>query len=751
MNKFYLFVLLVCLMPRTVFSENEVSIIPLPAKMNVGNEYFLLSPNTQLLVEDNALFAGEVNHFQTYIKTLFDKYLPYQTGENKIIVKRCSQSKEQDSYTLEITLQEITISAQNEQGLFYAFQTLKQLIQPNRNEEKIAIPTLSIYDYPSYEWRGMMLDVSRHFFTPEYLKQQIDILAYYKFNRLHLHLTDDQGWRIEIKQYPELTQQSAWRTFNKQDSLCIKQAAGNPDMTLDPRFLVKNGDRTLYGGYYTQDELKDLIQYAQERHIEIIPEIDMPGHMMAAISAYPELSCIGEATWGELFSVPLCPCNENVYTFLENILDEVISLFPSKYIHIGADEVEKHTWKESLVCKELMQREQMESVEQLQSYFIERIQKYLTSKGKELIAWDEALDGGINSDVNIMFWRDWVGGVPEKIIANGNRIIFTPGYPLYLSRQDSALYDIYHLKTFTTIPAKWKHLVLGAQASIWTERIPSEDRANHLIYPRILALSEITWTPNERRNWDSFKKRLEYQKEYLMENKIKYASTPSMLIPQIKTDINQKAVLINFDSEKIAPEIYYTLDGTVPTKDSYPYKGTINISNNAQICAGIFENGKLHEPLFRRSVDYHKAIGKPVKYFSSWNKSYPAEEELTLTDGYRGGERYNDGYWQGFTSDMEIVIDMKEMTNVSRFATTFMQLVGPGVYMPEYVEVSISTDNRNYEKVLLIPNDVGEKEKELTFKTFSGSLKNKKARYIKVYAKNKSSNRFMFTDEIVVY
>lgn len=753
MNKHILFIFLSCLITSSTLSQNRVSVIPLPAQMNVGEGFFILSPNTQLSIDD-ASFFPEVNNLQSYIKAIFGNYLSTKNGDNKLFIRKSKSGKYPDSYTVNITKDEIVITAQNNQGLFYALQTLKQIIHSQNSPDSsssLKLPVLSISDNPAYQWRGLMLDVSRHFFSLEYLKQQIDLLAYYKFNKFHLHLTDDQGWRIEIKKYPELTQKGAWRELNRQDSLCMSESATNPDMALDERFLIRDGNTTLYGGYYTQAELKELIEYAQERHIEIIPEIDMPGHMMAAIKAYPGLSCTGQAAWGKLFSVPLCPCNEEVYTFLENILDEVANLFPSKYIHIGADEVEKSSWKETLICNELMQKEGLQSVDQLQAYFIERIRTYINSKGKEMIVWDDALEGDLSPKVNVMYWRDWVGGVPEKTVNNGNSILFTPGTPFYFSREDSAMYAIYHFADLKRVSDNYESKVLGVQANIWTERIPSENRANHLIYPRLFALAEIGWTPYQQHDWRSFKIRVEEQKKYLKEQNIKYALSSSELIPEMKTDTLRKAILLNFESEKSSPKIYYTLDGTPPSAKSIAYKDPISISHTATICAGIWEDGKILEPLFRRSFDYHKGIGKKVKYITPWNKAYPAGKVFALTDGYRGGDKYNDGYWQGFTSDIEVIIDLEERTEISGFTATFMQLVGSGIYLPESIEISISDDNINYKRILLLPGKPEEDNKEMVYQTFSGRVKSEKTRYIKVYAKNKSLDRFMFTDELIVY
>ena len=734
--------------PLKLLSAEDISIIPFPAKINIGNERFYLSGENQLIVEGDNSFFNEVCYLQNLIKSVTGRYLSSTEGNYKIIIRKCNDCEKTDSYKLDITNKEIVIAAGSTTGVFYAIQTLKQLIITGHKAGASSIPTLSVYDYPAYEWRGMMLDVSRHFFSIEYLKKQIDLLAYFKFNKFHLHLTDDQGWRIEIKQYPELTQKGAWRTFNRHDSLALKKAGENPDFALDANSLVRNGDKVLYGGFYTQEELKDLIKYAQERHIEIIPEIDMPGHMMAAISAYPGLSCTGEAAWGELFSVPLCPCNEAVYTFLENVLDEVISLFPSKYIHIGADEVEKNTWQESQACKELMQAEGLNNSDELQSYFVERMQKYLISKGKETIGWDEVLEGGINRDINVMYWRDWIGAVPEKAVNNGNKIIFSPGYPLYLSRPDSSIYDVYHMQGMKLIPEEKRSLVLGAQANIWAEQIPSENRANYLIYPRLIALSEIIWTPEANQDWKSFKTRLNDQLEYLDKQGVKHSLPSYTLIPEMIVDTILKEIRFAFESEIIDPAIYYTVDGTIPTIQSYKYSQPITVKDSAVICAAIYADGKMQEPVFKRAADYHKAIGKSVQYIHEWHPSYPANKENTLTDGLRGGLRYNDGYWQGFTSDLEVIIDLNVVTELTNFSAIFMQITGPGVYMPEYVEVSLSEDGVTFEKALHIKNDISRDEKELTFKAFSGGLKLRKARYVKVFAKQNEG--FLFVDELVI-
>lgn len=730
------------------------SLVPWPAEMELKEGFFTLSQETRVTA-DNAKTAAEgLRLLQQIIHAL--PHRGAEAEESLIEIDTDREHLHPEGYKMEITPGRISISASDSAGIFYAIQTLKQLVFPAEAQMRqtggraLSIPCLSVSDYPAYRWRGLMLDVSRHFFSLEYLKKQVDLLASYKMNRMHLHLTDDQGWRIEIKKYPGLTQKGAWRTLNRQDSFCLARAKENPDFMLDPRFIISAGETTLYGGYYTQDEIRDLLAYARLRHVEIIPEIDMPGHMMAAIRLYPQLSCTGTAGWGDTFSFPLCPCNEATFEFLEDVLDEIAALFPSPCIHIGADEVEKNTWAGE-ACLNLMKEQRLEHPEQLQSYFVERIRTYLSAKGKEVVAWDEALEGGIKPEVNIMYWRDWKGEVAETAVRNGNRIIFAPTHPLYLGGQDSSLYAIYHLnKKFSGIPEGKRALILGAQACVWTEGTPSEDRANYLLYPRLTALAEALWTPAGEQDWNSFKRRMTAQRLRLDRENIKHSLPPYALIPLMSVDTIGKKIQIKLDSEQADPLIYYTTDGSMPTEKSCPYSQEgIPVAGSAEICAAIYDNGLMRQPLTRRSADYHKAIAKAVKYNSPWNKAYPANREETLTDGYRGGERHNDGFWQGFTTDLDVIIDMGEATEISRFSATFMQQAGPGIYMPDYVEVSVSDNGSRFEKALTLTNDVPETEWKLVLRKFAGEMKKTKARYVKVFAKNKA-DKFIFVDEIVI-
>lgn len=735
--------------------QEPLPVIPAPAQMTMGKGHFELSAETRINVNDNDLFVNEVSELQYLLKETLGQNLPEGKGNNVIEIQVSDRALDPEAYELVITELTIKLSATGPAGIFYGIQTLRQIIQKETGSGNIVrsvnLPVMSIYDAPSYEWRGLNLDVSRHFFSADYLKKCIDRLALYKFNRLHLHLTDDQGWRVEIRKYPLLTSAGAWRTFNRLDSMCIKRAEENPDFNLDPQHIITKDGKQLYGGYYTRDQLLDLVSYARAKHVEIIPEIDMPGHMMAAISAYPYLSCSNKPEHGELFSSPLCAGKEEVYSFVEDILTEILEIFPSRYIHIGADEVDKKFWASSTDCIQFMKKNGLSDVNELQSYFVQRVQKFLESKGRETIAWDEALEGGVNPDINIMYWRTWVASVPEKAVSNGNRVINAQGDPLYFAGEGNALFNVYHFNVVRkTIPEGKANLIKGAHASVWAEMVPSEKVADSRIFPRLIALSEAVWSPDSVKDWDSFKYRLNKHLPQLTRMGINYKYNPSSaLIPITQVDTIEKRIGITFDSEKYRPEIFYTTDGTEPYSGSAPYNGTFYVSGSSTIRAAIFLNGKSQEPELTLLADYHKAIGKKVSYHKMWNLSYPAGDAGTLTDGYRGGQSYNDGRWQGFTTDMDVTVDMGRETGLNSFSATFMQITGPGVFMPDDVEVSVSADRSSFERILTVKNDIPGSDKRLLFKTFSGSLNGITCRYIRITAHNKAGH-FIFTDEIVI-
>jgi hexosaminidase len=498
-------------------------IIPLPRNLDLPEGTFTLNHDFTFITGSPFTIASAAA--QTVLTNTIESFktsATVQAGQKSLQLVQDKSIKD-DAYKLVTNADGILITAGNEAGAFWAVQSLKQYLWTIGSEKKPAsldVPFLTISDEPKYKWRGFHLDVSRHLFTKEYILKIIDWLSYYKFNKLHLHLTDDQGWRIESKKFPLLNEVGSWRTLDSNDSICIRKAQSNPDFAIDPRFIKVDNGITQYGGYYTRDDLIEIISYAEDHFIEIIPEIDMPGHMSAAIRAYPQLSCTGSSGWGKEFSYPICPCNDEAFNLVFQIWDEVAEIFPSKYVHIGADEVEKDTWNASLECQDFMKVNNLLNVKEIQSFFVGKLQKHLEKKGKTVIAWDDVTDGKLSSDLKIMYWRDWVTDAPAKAAANGNEIIFTRWDMFYLSspNTDESLKAMLEFDVNKAYPSAVTSKIIGFQGCVWTEEIPSEAIFESQIFPRIQALSEVNWS--ESKNLYSFNTRMEPHFKYLKANNV---------------------------------------------------------------------------------------------------------------------------------------------------------------------------------------------------------------------------------------
>lgn len=596
--------------------NQAVNLIPYPQKLELNKGNFTLSTQTQLISNDKGLFTNEIAYFQSMITPLLGNSLTYQQGENSIEFDYVDAFKNGEAYKLTITPDKVKVEASGATGVFYAIQTIRQLL-PIQTEtatkinDALLLPAMQVSDQPAFSWRGSMIDVSRHFFSIEYLKRHIDRMALYKMNKLHLHLTDDQGWRIEIKKYPELTQNGAWRTFNNQDTVCMTMAKDNPDMNIDSRYIINKDGKQLYGGYYTQDQLKDLIDYATKHHVEIIPEIDMPGHMLAAIHAYPYLTDMKNAGWGKLFSTPLNPCKDEVYTFVENVLSEIISLFPSSYIHIGADEVDKTAWSHSDLCKSFMKEKGIKDYEELQTYFVHKVANYIQSKGKKVITWDDAIDGELDPSINVMYWRGWVRTSLPKAAQNGNPVIMSPTNPLYFDYipDRSSLRAVYDMnvvdKSFT---AGKENLVKGAQANLWTEKVPSEQRADFMMFPRLIALAERLWTNKDL--YDDFYQRLLANFNRLDALNVHYR------LPDL-SGFALESVFVKetmFDVENPLPgmSVHYTMDGSIPTINSPKLKTALKIDKPLEVKFALFSPSGARGDIY--TVNYKQMpMDKPAK------------------------------------------------------------------------------------------------------------------------------------------
>jgi hexosaminidase len=755
-----------------------IDIIPQPTKLVKTSGTFVLDANTFIYYDGKNKELGEVAKFLAQMIFKENMHvIPAKVNEKSKIEKafvltiddKLQTGKE--GYTLEIMKDRINISAQSAAGVFYGVQTFRQLLPVTfeKNDKKtvseVQIPCLKIEDQPRFKYRGMHLDVSRHFFGKDFIKKYIDMIAMFKMNVFHWHLTDDNGWRLEIKQYPKLTQVCAWHVDRE-------------DKPWGQRELQKEGEKATYGGFYTQDDVKEIIEYARLRHVEIIPEIEMPGHSAEIFAAYPQFSCKGE----KLTVLPgnywpnidiFCAGNDSTFIFLQNILDEVCALFPSKYIHIGGDEADKTRWKECPKCQERIKKEGLKDENELQSYFIKRIEKYLISKHKRMIGWDEILEGGLAPEATVMSWRGIEGGIAAA--KQKHDVIMTPTNNCYLDYyQGEPEFEPAGIGGYVTLKKVYSYepipvelnsdeqkYILGAQGNVWAEYIPTSSHAEYMSVPRMIALSEVVWSSKELRDWNSFKSRLETIKPRLKALNINYSEGTFKLDFVTTYNAEAKKMQVSIESEQYNPVIYYTLDGSEPRTGSLKYTKPFSLSKSAKIKAAIFRDGKIYRKVSEKEIVLHKAVGKKIVLNSEFSDRYKAAGANSLVDGLRGSGSFNDGYWLGFQqSNMEAVIDLGQPVTVNKISSTYMQNYGSWAFMPAEVSYLVSRDGKEYTEAALLKNNIPNDKKETVQKIFVQELKNVKARYIKVIAKNiglcpqghpgAGQKAWLFCDEIVV-
>lgn len=662
-------------------AEQTLSVTPVPMEVNWQRGSFRPDASTSLWIEapeaDRSILAEYLQASPLALK-LADS----QSG-NQVVLKQTDALEgitSPEGYVLSVNSDGVRIEALSGAGLFYGVQTLLQMAA----DAPEGMTAVTVKDEPRFEYRGIMLDVSRHFRSKEFVKRQIDLLSYYKINRLHLHLTDAAGWRIEIKKYPRLTQFAAWRP----------QAVWK-DWWNGKREYCEETDPRAQGGYYTQDDIRELVAYAQKHYVTIIPEIEMPSHSEEVLTAYPELSC----THVPYKQSDFCIGNEKTFEFLENVLTEVMELFPSEYIHIGGDEAGKASWPNCKLCQARMKKEGLKDVNELQSYSIHRMERFLNSHGRKLLGWDEILDGGLAPNATVMSWRGTEGGLAA--IRSGHKAIMSPGQYCYLDGYQDAPYSqpeaiggylpLKKVYGYEPVPdslsADEAKLMYGVQANLWTEYIPTEEHAEYMLYPRAIALAEVAWSKPENKSWEDFHRR----------------------------------------ALKIMDEL--------KAKGYHPFELKNEIGNRKEAETPV----------------EHLALGKKVTYNAPYWENYPAAGEATLTDGLRGGWNYNDQLWQGFvTKDrVDVVIDLEKETPIHSVAADFMQICGPEVFMPERVVISVSNDGKEFTQLAEIKHEVV-RDDAVTFKNF-GWEGEASARYIRYQAL--ASDKFggvLFTDEIVV-
>ncbi len=675
-----------------MFSQNEITLIPKPQSLELKKGTFKIDKNTTIYFEPEFEIAGN------FLNEFLHKGAGFQlkkTSKSKailIIEKDSSQSSE--GYFLTISDSKISIKASDASGAFYAVQTLRQLLPPELEaknsikEKTFSIPQLTISDYPKFQYRGMHLDCSRHFFDKEFVKKYIANLALLKMNYFHWHLTDDQGWRIEIKKYPELTSKGAFR-----DETLIGHYNDTP----------QKFDGKRYGGFYTQEDIKEVVAFAATQNVTIIPEIEMPGHAQAAISAYPELGCFGEQipvapTWG-VFEDIFCP-NEETFTFLENVLSEVIQLFPGEYIHIGGDEVPKIQWKNCAHCQKLIKDLNLKDEHGLQSYFIQRIEKFVNSKDKKIIGWDEILEGGLAPNATVMSWRGIQGGIDAA--KQKHDVIMTPTSHSYFDYYQSdngneplaigGFVPLRKVYAFNPIPKELNseeaEYILGAQANLWTEYIPNENQVEYMVFPRILAMSEVTWSgPSENleKDYPNFVSRVENFMPRLDALNINYANHLYEIEGKILKEDGK--VFYELTTPTKGKEIRYSINNT----ESKVYSKPILIEKDSKIIANVFKNGEKVGRDFSEEIIYHKGITANISINVLPNPAYAAGGKEALINGIQGSDkRYGDKEWLGFWGDdMEITIDFGKETGINSVSTRFYNAPGQWIYAPKNIQMII--------------------------------------------------------------
>ena len=657
-------------------SGSPYDIIPIPAQIVASQGTYTLPAEGVKVFVQGAASSSLADYLKASALQASAEKSRSKANIAIVIGKKGKKPAPAEGYTLTITPKSIAISAATEAGAFYAVQTLLQMTQQGTLR---TIDCCTITDQPRFPYRGLHFDVSRHFFSKEFLLKQIDAMAMLKLNRMHLHLTDAAGWRLQIDRYPRLTSLAAWRPAETWQQWCD---SGNQ--------YCEQTDPRAHGGFYTKDDIREILAYAEARHITVIPEIEMPGHSEEVLAAYPEVSCDGTGKGSDF-----CPGKEATFQFLENVLTEVIDLFPSHYIHIGGDEAGKSKWKTCPDCQRRMKEEGLKDVDELQSYLIERIERFVNSKGRDIIGWDEILEGGLAPNATVMSWRGTSGGI--KAIKAGHDVVMTPGEFYYLDHtQDAPFKEPVSIGgygsleiTYNYDPAdpslsqdELKHL-LGVQGNLWTEYVPTAEHAEYMYYPRAFAVAETGWSRNEDKDYSHFRPR---------------------------------AVALCAQMQKMG-------------------YNTFNLAN---------EYGNRRESL--APVD-HLAKGCKVTYNKPFSKQWPSQGATTLTDGILGGWTYQDHKWQGLLNDLDVVIDLGKLQDVHYVGASFMHLPGPGVFVPRMMEVELSADGKQYQSIGTVWNDIDDKIPNLLFKTFSLTC-NRQARYIRVHAQN--GKAFIFVDEIIV-
>ena len=726
-----------------------LALIPAPKQITYQQGHYSFAGSIPVAAFENFMETAELLSEHPYIRfgevelIKKKKHIPKQGI--RLMVAEEQDALADNAFRIRVDSSGITLTAHRPEAMINAIMTVVQIAYLQKDGSKI--PYFEMEDAPRFGYRGLHLDVSRHFFPVSFLKKYLDLMAIYKLNTFHWHLTDGAGWRLEINKYPELTQKAAWRNF-----------ARWKEWRNSGRRYVEMGDPNASGGYYTQEEIRDLVRYAAKRGITIIPEIEMPGHSEEVLAVYPHLSCSGNAYENSDF----CIGNEQTFTFLSDVLSEVVEVFPSQMIHIGGDEASKKAWASCPKCQQRMKDEGLKDVDELQSYAIKRMSTFLKSKGRKLVGWDEILEGGLPSEAIVMSWRG--EGAAVQAANAGHDVIMTPGNPMYFDTyQSNPLNEPEAIGGFVPLSAVYAYepvaegisgdkmpRVLGVQGNVWTEYMPSTEHVEYMVFPRALALSEVAWSAKNKKDWESFQSRL--QSHYLLLQRLNVNYYRPSFKPYTKAVFlfESGSAKISIKSEQYQPVIRYTIDGSDPDASSPRYTEALELFKSALVKSATFSDSVRLGEIDSLKVDIHKAIGKKVFYNHPWD-TYAARGDSTLVNGVKGGLSYGDGEWQGFTKGgLDVTLDFERREEIKTVSVRFMQIAGPGVYMPGTVSLETSDNGKDFKEVQKIKSDIPASQTTLTFKNFNFNLNGRMTRYIRVKASNPQGG-YLFTDEIVVY
>lgn len=758
--------------------------MPAPLSLKAQPGSFVLGPETRIIVpEDQAGLVpvaayledmlGQLTGLEIAVETAAGSSPEAPAGAISFRLDDLESRVGNEGYLFKVEPAAIEIRGASPAGVFNGVQTLRQLLpvsnEPAEGASAIgpwAIPGVVIEDKPRFSWRGGMLDCSRHFFPKDFVLRWIDILAMHKLNTFHWHLTDDQGWRVEIKKYPRLTEVGAWRVDRE-------------DKHWNAREPQLPGEAATYGGFYTQDDIREIVAYAASRYITVVPEIEMPGHAMGALAAYPEFSCTGgpfTVKPGGYWPITdvFCPGNEKTFEFLEGVLAEVVDLFPGPFVHIGGDEVDKTEWQRCPKCQARIKAEGLKDETELQSYFTRRIEKVLNAKGKRLVGWDEILEGGIAPQATVMSWRGTEGGIAAA--RSGHDVVMSPTSHCYIDYYQGSpaveppgiggYVPLSKIYSFEPVPdvltaAEAAH-VLGGQANLWTEYVSDGRHAEYMALPRLAALAEAVWSPKERRDWPDFAARIggllpRYEKAGL-----NFSRSAYNIAVRAESRLGGTRVALTLETEIPGLDIRYTTNGSDPGPGSKLYKKPIVLKKTAEVRAAAFDGSKPLSPaVASEKFTAHAALGHRPALAFPFSPKYPGGGETALTDGLLGSLDADDGRWQGFEgTDLDAVIDLGGKRTVQMVSLRSLQNINSWIFLPVMVEFAVSTDGRTYETVGEIKNDISPRLGEAVIKEFAAGFETRRVRYVRVRAKSigtvpdwhfgAGGKAWVFADEIVV-